>query len=71
MERARSEPCQPHEVGHPGVSSPSWGCARSRVSRAGIATANYSSGFSRIDLHVRRDGAMNVITRRLPPKEDR
>jgi hypothetical protein len=52
-------------------SSPNGDCARSRVSRAGTGSANYSSSFFRIDLLRRPLGVINVITRRLPPKETR
>jgi hypothetical protein len=44
---------------------------RTRANRAGIDNANCSSGFFIIDLHLRRDRGMNVITRRLPPKGNR
>src|ERR1035437_7372882 len=41
-------------------SSPSWDCERSRVSHAGIGSANFSNGFFRIDLLLQRDGVISV-----------
>jgi hypothetical protein len=41
---------------------------RSRVSRAGIGSVNFSSSFFGNDLHVRPDRGISVMTRRLPPK---
>jgi hypothetical protein len=51
-------------------SSPSWGCAKSRASRAGIVSENFLKGFSRNDLLVGPRGVMNVKTRRDAAKKE-